>query len=297
MPPGIPGHYRRLRRTSLRQPRRGSAWVMALVLAAGSLAGPMSGTAAASPDSRQATVSPSASSAPGNVAAPAFSESQCGHRTAPLCGFDVDASQSVNWGAEKNAGARFTYIKATEGTYYVNPDFASQARGAHNAGLYHGAYTFAIPSVSSGAAQAKYLVSHGGGWSAAGGTLPGALDIEFNPYGSKNGLNECYGMTQGSMRSWIGSFVTTYHSLTKRWPIVYTNENWWRACVGTSENWDATARFGDPLWISCWCSSSGSLPLGYKTFSFWQLAEGGKFPGDQDVWNGTTATLGAFSHG
>lgn len=238
------------------------------------------------------SLSPSTgTSAPSRVA-PAFSLSQCGKRAAPLCGFDVSAAQSsVNWRAEKNAGASFVYIKATEGTYYVNPYFASQFKGAHDGSLYHGAYAFAVPNYSSGASQANYMVAHGGGWSATGGTLPGVLDIETDPYGS----NQCYGLTQGGMRSWVGSFLSTYHSRTTRWPVIYTTYSWWQACLGTAENWSAPAKEGAALWIACWCSSAGSLPLGYKTFSFWQLADSGSFPGDQDVWNGTTATLGAFS--
>jgi hypothetical protein len=50
--------------------------------------------------------------------------------------------------------------------------------GATNAGLIRGGYHFARPDVSSGATQANYFLAHGGGWSADGRTLPGALDIE-----------------------------------------------------------------------------------------------------------------------
>ncbi len=49
--------------------------------------------------------------------------------------------------------------------------------------MIRGAYHFATPDTTSGAAQANYFVDHGGGWSRDGKTLPGALDIEWNPYG------------------------------------------------------------------------------------------------------------------
>lgn len=51
-------------------------------------------------------------------------------------------------------------------------------RGATNAGVIRGAYHFARPDISSGATQATYFTTNGGGWSADGITLPGALDIE-----------------------------------------------------------------------------------------------------------------------
>ena len=112
-------------------------------------------------------------------------------------GDDVSSHQgNVDWAATKAAGAQFSYSKATEGTYYTNPYFAQQYNGAYNAGLIRGAYHFAIPNGGSGASQADYFVAHGGGWSKDGKTLPGALDIEYNPYGA-----ECYGLSQASMRS------------------------------------------------------------------------------------------------
>lgn len=94
-------------------------------------------------------------------------------------GIDVSAHQpGVNWNAVKANGIEFAYIKATEGTSYISPEFNKQYTSATNAGLIRGAYHFARPAASSGAAQANYFVSHGGGWSGDGSTLPGALDLE-----------------------------------------------------------------------------------------------------------------------
>jgi hypothetical protein len=47
--------------------------------------------------------------------------------------------------------------------------------------MIRGAYHFARPHTTSGVIQAEYFVDHGGGWSGDGTTLPGALDIEYNP--------------------------------------------------------------------------------------------------------------------
>ena len=62
--------------------------------------------------------------------------------------------------------------------------------------MVRGAYHFANPRTSSGADQARYFVQNGGAWTADGKTLPGLLDIEFNPYPAYG--NTCYNMTPGA---------------------------------------------------------------------------------------------------
>lgn len=202
-------------------------------------------------------------------------------------GMDVSSYQgNVNWSSAYSSGARFAYIKATEGNYYINSYFAQQYNGSYNVGMIRGSYHFANPSSSSGANQAQYFVSHGGGWSNDGKTLPGALDIEWDPYGSS-----CYGLSQSSMASWIKDFANTYHSLTTRWPVIYTAASWWSQCVGTQLNLSST----DPVWVAHYSSSVGTLPYPWTIYTFWQYADSGKFPGDQDVFNGSYSRLQALA--
>ncbi len=203
---------------------------------------------------------------------------------AGLKGMDVSSHQgNVNWSAAYNNGARFAYVKATEGTYYTNPYFAQQYNGSYNVGMIRGSYHFAIPNNSGGAAQADYFVNHGGGWSKDGKTLPGALDIEYNPYSG----GECYGLSQASMRSWVAAFINEYHARTSRWAVIYTTTDWWSTCTGNYGGFAAN----DPLWIARYSSTVGTLPNGWSVYSFWQWASSGTFPGDQDVWNGTLTRL------
>ncbi|EEB99201.1 hypothetical protein MPER_01167 [Moniliophthora perniciosa FA553] len=115
---------------------------------------------------------------PAILGAPAESESELEKRAQPQ-GIDVSGYQpNVNWATVKANGISFAYIKATEGTTFTSSTFSSQYTGATNAGLIRGAYHFAHPDSSSGAAQANFFLAHGGGWSGDGITLPGALDIE-----------------------------------------------------------------------------------------------------------------------
>src|SRR5262249_28686519 len=82
-----------------------------------------------------------------------------------LPGIDVSSYQgNINWGAVAPY-IDFSYAKATEGNYYTNPNFYNQYVGPYNHGIIRGAYHFAIPNNSSGQSQARYFISHGGGWS------------------------------------------------------------------------------------------------------------------------------------
>jgi GH25 family lysozyme M1 (1,4-beta-N-acetylmuramidase) len=213
-----------------------------------------------------------------------------GSGNGPLQGVDVSANQgAINWSALHREGVKFAYVKATEGTYYTNPEFASQYEGAYHAGIVRGAYVFAIPSYSSGQSQADFLVAHGGKWSADGLTLPAALDIEYNPYGS----NPCYGLSQGSMRTWLNNFLNEYHARTGRWATIYTTANWWSQCTN---NWTGPAK-NDPLWIAEYDVGSPSpLVSGYGGYTMWQYSSTGPFlGGDSDVFNGSWARLEALA--
>lgn len=206
-----------------------------------------------------------------------------------VVGLDVSDHQPViDWSTVAADGAQFAYIKATEGTGIVNADFASQYDGAYQAGLIRGAYHFALPDESSGAAQASFFVANGGGWTADGHTLPGALDIEYNPYGP-----ECYGLSQSAMVSWIASFTDTYEALTSVWPVIYTPGDWWARCTGNYGGFAAR----DPLWTVSYGTAAGTLPAGWNTYTFSQYASSGTFPGDQDTFNGSTSQLQQIATG
>src|SRR5215217_9484458 len=52
----------------------------------------------------------------------------------------------LTWAAVKASGHSFAFVKATEGSGYTNPYFASDWAGTRNVGLMRGAYHFARPS-------------------------------------------------------------------------------------------------------------------------------------------------------
>jgi len=204
-------------------------------------------------------------------------------------GIDVsDYQTDIDWTSVVDNGISFVFIKATEGTDYVSDQFSSQYDGATSAGLIRGGYHFAHPDESSGADQANFFLENGGGWSGDGITLPGALDIEYNPDG-----DECYDLSADDMVSWVSDFSNTYYSATSRYPIIYTTTDWWSTCTGDSPDFASTS----PLWLADYADSVGSLPAGWDYETFWQYADSGENPGDADLFNGDASGLSAIALG
>nr|WP_208036542.1 lysozyme [Streptomyces cyanogenus] len=207
-------------------------------------------------------------------------------------GHDVSSYQKhVDWAAAAAKGARFVYVKATESTTYRNPYFSGQYSGARKAGLLRGAYHFALPDRSSGTRQAAYFVAHGGAWRADGWTLPPALDIEYNPYSTQH---KCYGLGKARMVRWIQSFSDEVERETGRRPVIYTSTQWWKLCTGNSRALSSS----NPLWIARHGTSRpGTLPGGWRYWTFWQYDTKGRLPGDQNLFNGTLSRLRVLARG
>ncbi len=218
-------------------------------------------------------------------------EQPAGTQGLPL-GLDVSSWQgTVNWSVVSNNGAKFGYIKATEGVAYKNPNYTSQYNGSKAAGLIRGAYHFALPNVSAGAAQAAFFVQNGGQWSADGATMPPVLDIEDNPYGAK-----CYGLSASQMATWIRDFTRTVKSLTNKQAMIYTSYYFWQDCVGNTTEFSQS----NPLWLASYYTNSPRIPGGWPAYTIWQYAndyaDAGQtvratFPGDQNVFNGSLQQL------
>ncbi|KAI9925288.1 hypothetical protein ASPWEDRAFT_164167 [Aspergillus wentii DTO 134E9] len=205
-------------------------------------------------------------------------------------GFDISHYQKdVDYAGAYKAGARFVLIKSTEGTTYTDPSFSTHYEGAGKAGLLRGGYHFAVPNSKSGKEQAEYFLAHGGGWTNDGKTMPGMLDLEYNPYKGNN----CYDLSPSQMTAWIKDFSDTYNSKTGRYPMIYTTADWWKTCTGDSKAFSETS----PLVLARYNSAPGAAPGGWKFQSIWQNSDKYSFGGDSDLWNGSEDSLKKFAKG
>jgi lysozyme len=193
---------------------------------------------------------------------------------APVRGLDISAYQhagaAIDWALLAAQGIRFVAIKASEGTYYLNPYYASDARGAEAAGLRVLPYAFANPGGSGAAATANFATDAASAARAAA-RLPLVIDLENDPYKK---ATDCYGLGVTAMVSWIAGFTARAWTLTGEWPIIYTTRDWWRECTGS------TGRFPhDPLWLAAFGGTAPTVPAPWQSWTFWQYDNGGSLPG------------------
>ncbi len=96
-------------------------------------------------------------------------------------GVDVSNNNGggINWGGVKGAGFTYAWAKATEGTYFIDPDFTQNENNGKGAGVVMGAYDFSRPDLQLPATEAAYFWAEAGGYINADGlTLQPSLDIE-----------------------------------------------------------------------------------------------------------------------
>ena len=193
-------------------------------------------------------------------------------------GIDVASYQgNVNWKSVKAAGISFGFDKATEGTGYTNPYFASNWSAMKANGIIRGAYHFGHPAYSA-TTQADFFFNtvH-----PVSGDLQMALDIEVTD-----------GQTPSQVWSWIQAFIARIKYHTGRPGIIYTGYYFWRDSVGNPTN-----NLNCPLWLAAYVSNPAPyVPPAWSTWSFWQYTSSGSVPGvsgnvDRDAWNGTLSGL------
>jgi GH25 family lysozyme M1 (1,4-beta-N-acetylmuramidase) len=205
---------------------------------------------------------------------------------APASGVDVSGlttfSSGTPWTALAQAGNTFVGVKATEGNYYVNTAYGKDVAGATAAGLYVMPYVFANPYPGNGTAvqQADYAWTNeiskaSPAYSSSKLMLPLVLDIEADPYASSEPHgNQCYGLTQSALVTWIQQFLAEAKKKTNKTPIIYTAPSFWSACTGNS-----AAFSGYPLWLASYGVSNPGLLPGWNNLTFWQYTSGGTAAG------------------
>lgn len=197
-------------------------------------------------------------------------------------GIDVSRYQGdIDWAAVAGDGIAFAYIKATKGTSHTDPRFRRNYTRSGASGMLRGAYHFALPHHSSGTAQARFFLTHGGN-RADGKTLPPALDIEANPSGP-----DCYGLSPQQMTAWIAEFSATIQHHTGRHPVIYTTTAWWNRCTGGHGGFADTHH----LWTARWSDDPAPLPRGWQDYTFWQYTAHGQVAGinghvDRNLFHG-----------
>lgn len=192
---------------------------------------------------------------------------------------DIDLSEVIKGGQD------FTFVKATEGTGYVNPHFRSDVIDVMKENSPVGFYHYAKPSTSTEDAreQAQAFVSKTG-IDKGVKSLPPVLDIE-----ESNGVGN-----SEDLINWTQAFVDEIKDLTGQDVMIYTYPSFWQNNMGN------TTQFSHlPLWIANYNgSTSPGTPLvgGWDDWTFWQYSSDGIVDGydkliDVNLFNGSSKEL------
>jgi GH25 family lysozyme M1 (1,4-beta-N-acetylmuramidase) len=198
-------------------------------------------------------------------------------------GIDVSHYDGIiDWAKVKASGIDFAFIKATENTNFVDPELATNWKGAGAAGVIRGAYHFLRPEVDA-VAQADFFVATAG--APQPGDLPLALDLEVTD-----------SLTGAQVVTAAQTFLARVQEKSGRVPVVYTSASFWTTIAGPATGFDSYA-----LWVAHWTTSCPNVPTAWPDWRFWQNSATGTVPGitgsanvDVDQFNGSLAALQAY---
>jgi len=195
----------------------------------------------------------------------------------------IDASHwqgTIDWDKVAGSGIRFSFLKASEGTSYVDPTYADNRAEANAAGIVVGAYHFAQPDSDANDAvdEADHFVDTA---DVKSGDIVPVLDLETSN-----------GMSVADLQDWTFAWLEEVEAKTGVKPMIYTGPWFWETYMGdTSEFADAGY---DLLWIANWFVSDPDVPgtdWGGLGWTFWQYDDCGTVSGitgcvDLDYFNG-----------
>jgi len=194
---------------------------------------------------------------------------------------------SIDWSAVYGAGKRFAIIRVSDGTSFIDPQFAANWNGTRAAGVMRAPYQF-FRAGQDPVAQADLLVAQvmqAGGFQP--GDLPPVMDLETAD-------NQPIATVVARAHAWLDRLTQA----TGRAPIVYTSTRVW-TLFGNPAGFSQY-----PLWVANWGVTCPSIPMGWTDWRFWQSSATGNVAGisnssmtDLDRFNGTLTDLLTFAGG
>ena len=206
------------------------------------------------------------------VTLPAFAQAT------EVAGVDLSKWQGeVDFAKIRQAGKTYVFVKVSQGTNGVDPDYARNIAGARAAELLVGSYHF-YSTDDTAQAQFDNLSKH---LDLKPGDLPPVVDIEIL---AKNSLPDLVAELKTFLQLIEGKYGVK--------PILYSGENFANVNLKGFE--------AHPLWLAEYTNApSPKLPLDWSQWTFWQHTQDGRVPGvdgavDLDRFNGDEAALRAL---
>ncbi|MCW2545803.1 MAG: glycoside hydrolase family 25 [Mycobacterium sp.] len=208
-----------------------------------------------------------------------------------IWGPDVSSYQhpggaGINWNSVRAQGARFVFVKVSEGNSYENPYAANDIGGARAAGLYVTGYHFARPRLplSTATSDARTFAALMGNVKVAG-TLPPVLDMETTG-----------GLSAANATAWMKAFVTALQNATGRTPMIYSGAWFWKGYLNNPKGFSQY-----PVWAAQYTGGIGPNLFGdFQYSTFWQYTDAAKINGikggvDNSYFHGTLDQLNSLA--
>lgn len=191
-----------------------------------------------------------------------------------LNGIDVSRWQGdIDFVAVRESGMQFVFIKATEGSTYVDPRFAENWKKANAAGLHVGVYHYFRASSSVPADQKDNIVKtlRSVAFDPAVHVL--AIDIET----ARNTAATPSQMADNAFE--LLQLLEEDGVLGGQLPLIYCDNNTWRYYLDAQRH--DFSRYG--LWIANWNVDAPTLPDTWqqagKDWCVWQYSSKGRVAG------------------
>ena len=196
----------------------------------------------------------------------------------PVRGVDASVYQGdINWSALKQQDIKFAFIKATEGSDFVDKNFKHNWEEAHNVGLYVGAYHF-FSFESSGKTQAENFINVVG--ELKQNSLPPVIDIEYY------NVNDKKSVSNEKICKEIKVMSNVLEEYYGKKPILYVTYKTYKDFIGEGLN-------DNMIWVrSVYCKP---FFVDSNEWTFWKYSNRHRLYGysgeeryiDMNVFNGT----------
>lgn len=178
-----------------------------------------------------------------------------------LHGIDVSKWQGkIDFARVRDAGIRLVYIKATQGTSYVDPDFERNYRDSEKEGLSIGFYHYVMARTTTEAQdEARFFASH-----IRRKTQSARPAMDFESFGD---------LTRAETREIALQFLITLEREIGHKPAIY------------SDSYNASGTFADdrlreyPLWIADYGVACPNMENSWCRWSGWQFTDRGRVDG------------------
>lgn len=205
-------------------------------------------------------------------------------RNYPVKGVDVSSYQgSIDWQTLSSQNISFAYIKATEGSSFVDEHFAYNFKEAQKTSLAVGAYHF-FSYDSPGETQAENFIKM---VTPFEGMLPPVIDLEF--YGDKEKNPPARADVETQLKAMLLMLEAHYHQK----PIIYATEKSYALYLSDD--------YAD---YDIWIRNVLSKPelSDHRNWTFWQYTNRDRLAGyegkekyiDVNVFNGSAAEYAAY---